>query len=288
MNYTFVPKSKGKGPKSWSFIDDELIYNGEKIDLLSMKKITHIFKPSKFTNGVISIVDKKNNAITLAYKLEDKEMAEEVLRILNSKISENNAEETSVINLDKKSIDEVSQVSSKISGKKSMKEIEEDLKKLPYIGTFGIKKEIKELPKIIDKDEVIHALTRGALNEHTWIILCTNKRIIFLDKGMLFGLNMDEIPLSKVNAISHTKGLLMGKIFITNGAREMYIEGVPNDTISHFVENARKQCDLIRDTELKSEPLFSVADELLKFKELLDCGAITQEEFDRKKQDLLK
>jgi hypothetical protein len=32
---------------------------------------------------------------------------------------------------------------------------------------------------------------------------------------------------------------------------------------------------------------FSVADELLKFKQLLDMGAITQEEFDRKKSELL-
>lgn len=31
----------------------------------------------------------------------------------------------------------------------------------------------------------------------------------------------------------------------------------------------------------------STADELLKYKELLDAGAITQEEFDRKKWDLL-
>ncbi|MBQ7203263.1 MAG: SHOCT domain-containing protein [Eubacterium sp.] len=33
---------------------------------------------------------------------------------------------------------------------------------------------------------------------------------------------------------------------------------------------------------------FSVADELLKFKQLLDMGAITQEEFDTKKSELLK
>lgn len=32
---------------------------------------------------------------------------------------------------------------------------------------------------------------------------------------------------------------------------------------------------------------FSVADELLKFKQLLDMGALTQEEFDAKKKELL-
>ncbi|WP_081963091.1 SHOCT domain-containing protein [Desulfosporosinus sp. HMP52] len=32
---------------------------------------------------------------------------------------------------------------------------------------------------------------------------------------------------------------------------------------------------------------FSVADKILKFKQLLDMGVLTQEEFDRKKQELL-
>ncbi len=32
---------------------------------------------------------------------------------------------------------------------------------------------------------------------------------------------------------------------------------------------------------------FSVADELIKYKELLDVGVISQEEFDKKKQQLL-
>lgn len=34
-------------------------------------------------------------------------------------------------------------------------------------------------------------------------------------------------------------------------------------------------------------PTFSVADEILKFKQLLDMGAITQEEYDTKKAELL-
>ena len=34
-------------------------------------------------------------------------------------------------------------------------------------------------------------------------------------------------------------------------------------------------------------PQISVADEILKFKNLLDMGAITQDEFDAKKKELL-
>lgn len=37
-----------------------------------------------------------------------------------------------------------------------------------------------------------------------------------------------------------------------------------------------------------SRPVVSVADELMKFKQLLDAGLITRDEFDRKKKELLK
>ena len=40
---------------------------------------------------------------------------------------------------------------------------------------------------------------------------------------------------------------------------------------------------MVRNTE---QP-FSVADEIMKFKKLLDMGAITQDEYDRKKAQLL-
>ncbi|MBO5333379.1 MAG: SHOCT domain-containing protein [Clostridia bacterium] len=40
-------------------------------------------------------------------------------------------------------------------------------------------------------------------------------------------------------------------------------------------------------TVATSQPAVSIADELKKFKELLDMGAITQEEFDAKKKELL-
>ena len=39
--------------------------------------------------------------------------------------------------------------------------------------------------------------------------------------------------------------------------------------------------------EQQQSEIKSVADEILKFKNLLDCGAITQEEFDKKKKELL-
>lgn len=49
----------------------------------------------------------------------------------------------------------------------------------------------------------------------------------------------------------------------------------------------KPQENKINEKTSQAQPSFSVADELKKFKELLDCGAISQEEFDAVKKQLL-
>ena len=82
----------------------------------------------------------------------------------------------------------------------------------------GTKKEVKELARIIKDNEIITYATSGWYDGHTWLVVSTTKRIILLDKGMLFGVNQVEIPLGKVNAVKYKKGLFMGEIEIWDGA----------------------------------------------------------------------
>ena len=48
-----------------------------------------------------------------------------------------------------------------------------------------------------------------------------------------------------------------------------------------FIEKKEKE------NSKQSNPSLSIADELMKFKQLLDAGVITQDEFEKKKRDLL-
>ena len=80
---------------------------------------------------------------------------------------------------------------------RTLKDIKEMLVKCGA-AIWGTKKEVKELPNIISDDEIITYATSGVYDGHTWLVISTNKRIIFLDKGMFFGVNQIEIPLSKV------------------------------------------------------------------------------------------
>lgn len=71
---------------------------------------------------------------------------------------------------------------------------------------------------------------------------------------------------------------------------------IPNDTINHFVDTINKQRESLQNelaikARANTTPTpthTSIADELLKFKQLLDIGAITEDEFNKKKSELLQ
>lgn len=77
----------------------------------------------------------------------------------------------------------------------------EKIREMDKVDSFGTKKEIKELPNILKDDEELIYITSGFNDGNTWLIACTDKRILFLDKGMIFGLKQKEIPLDKVHSI---------------------------------------------------------------------------------------
>lgn len=69
-------------------------------------------------------------------------------------------------------------------------------------------------------------------------------------------------------------------VTFTRSEREMALE------IKEFIENHKRNKNKPQE-HVTSDAQFSVADEILKFKQLLDMGVITQEEFDKKKKELL-
>lgn len=78
-------------------------------------------------------------------------------------------------------------------------------------------------------------------------------------------------------------------------------DGYSNDDFNRDYEDIRREIIDITDEVTEKEDMdkyentnvsrlneqFSVADEIIKFKQLLDAGVITQEEFDTKKSQLL-
>ena len=153
-----------------------------------------------------------------------------------------------------------------------------------------VKKEIKALPEVLDDTETIKYACSGVLDGHTWLVVCTNKRVIFLNKNMVFGMDQKEIPLTVINAVSYSKQFVSGTVSITNGANVTGIEKINAVAAPIMAKTIREQMAAIKSptqsqTVVQSTP--DVPDEIRKYKQLLDDNIITQEEFDAKKKELL-
>lgn len=171
----------------------------------------------------------------------------------------------------------------------TLAEVQEQIKSLGEINTFGTKKEIKSLPEILRDGENIKALTSGFYDGNTWLIVCTNYRLIFLDKGMIYGLRQVDIPLDKVNSIQCETGLIFATVVVWDGASKIKIENIAK---KHGKEFTNRVNDSLH--EYKNQPRqvvqtsnVDVASQLLKLAELKDKGVLTEDEFLAQKKKLL-
>ena len=92
-----------------------------------------------------------------------------------------------------------------------------------------------------------------------------------------------------MNGVSYSKGIVLGKISVMNGVTAVVIENVVKNTVE-IMSNAIKTCsDRYKKTlhNVSPENTSSSADEIIKLKELLDAGILTEEEFSAKKKQIL-
>jgi len=115
-------------------------------------------------------------------------------------------------------------------------------------------------------------------------ICVTDKRVY---GRTLFGKRVD-LPLDSISAVALTFFLFFGVSVSTSSGRITFVL-IPERNKVHkaisdlIIERQIKS----KETVIKQETSQSNADELKKYKDLLDSGIITQEEFEAKKKQLL-
>ena len=98
-----------------------------------------------------------------------------------------------------------------------------------------------------------------------------------------------DLPLDMISAVSTAK---LGGIAVSTSSGAIRFWGIKNNTeiheiISKLLLERQEKEKPVTTTTIKQEIPQSNADELQKYKNLLDNGTITQEEFDAKKKQLL-
>jgi Bacterial PH domain/Short C-terminal domain len=181
----------------------------------------------------------------------------------------------------------------------TMEEVKLQLENLDGVSKFLGKKEIKELPNILWEDENLEMLVQGFYVKGNGILVATNKRLIFIDKGMLYGLRVEDFPYDKISSIQYSTGMMLGKITIFTSGNKALIEQIDKGQVKHFAEYVRarisgtkEHASLQKDKPKETPEASNNTDEniivmLERLGKLKEQGILTEEEFSAKKKQLL-
>mgnify|MGYP000931086841 CR=1 FL=1 len=142
----------------------------------------------------------------------------------------------------------------------------------------------------LQSDEVVHMAFIGLHNfvsiskhDSNFAYVVTNKRIIFAQHRML-GDVVKSVVLDNINDITMSRGVAFGVLCIDT-IKEKFNVAVNKNQIQGLSD---KLHEVVFDLKSVGQTIDnSSADEILKYKQLLDSGIITEEEFKLKKKQLL-
>ena len=168
-------------------------------------------------------------------------------------------------------------------------EINSQINALETTHLFGVRPEIDYLPKLLTEDESVLGIAQAILDEKKWCLVLTYRRLIFLDKGLLWGLKQTEMPLSKISSVESETSFMYGQITILDGVQRMEIKRMRAKAVKPFVDALNQAIYNYTHVQQKqnSRPEYDLADLLVKLNDLRLQGILTNEEFNEQKRKLL-
>ena len=119
-------------------------------------------------------------------------------------------------------------------------------------------------------------------------ILCTNYRVLIMQKGLAYGNDIKQIALDKINTIDYHLSALYGTFQIIDGAgKEIKIKDVPKKEVVKLVKTIQEAINNYDNSNDSSNQSSNGINDLKQLKKLADQGIITQEEFEAKKKQIL-
>ena len=129
----------------------------------------------------------------------------------------------------------------------------------------------------------------GLINGFNCAFVITTERLIFSKKAVV-GSTLKSVTLKNINDTTIRKDLLHGYIQIDTTKEQINIV-VPKKCADNIYYCIHASLDWVgqfgASKSKENTTVYSAADEIAKFKSLLDNGAITHDEFEAKKRQLL-
>lgn len=169
-----------------------------------------------------------------------------------------------------------------------LEQVREQIKNLDGISKLYGRKEIKQLPAILWEDELIEKLIQGVYNNGQGILVATNKRLIFVDKGMFYGLRVEDFPYDKITSIQYKTGIIFGTITIFASGNKAEINNMIKDQTRNFGDYVRARISgSVDHASMVEKPSGDTIEQLERLAKLKDSGILSEQEFTDQKKKIL-
>lgn len=170
----------------------------------------------------------------------------------------------------------------------TLEEVQEQVGHLDGASRLLGRKEIKELPSVLWEDERIEQMVQGVYGEALGVLAATNKRLVFVDKGLL-RMRVEDFPYDRISSIEYKTGMMMGSIIIYASGNKSEIKHVAKDQCQGFANyvRARTTAPSAHASAPAPAATASPVDELERLAKLRDAGVLTDQEFEAEKQRVL-
>jgi hypothetical protein len=172
--------------------------------------------------------------------------------------------------------------------------IREEIEQYGKVSLWGVGKEIKNLAYKMDESEKILGVLRVFTSVTMAMLVATDKRLILMDNHMVYGTDHKDYAYLQISAVDYNTRMFFGKISVEDqaGHTETFDYALKGD-LRKFVnvvslKVAQVHARTSSGGEQQSQREQSVAEEIEKLWALVQKGILTKEEFDKKKNELLK
>jgi Bacterial PH domain/Short C-terminal domain len=150
-------------------------------------------------------------------------------------------------------------------------------------------REIKRLTEYLWEGEQVERMTTGTYGKGTGLVILSDRRLLFVQNGIM-SQTTEDFPLDKVSSIQWSSGMMFGTITVFASGNKAVITSVQKADGKEIVDLIRHR---LSDKTLQAAPAATggggqdVYEQLRKLGELHTAGVLTDEEFEKKKAELL-
>jgi Bacterial PH domain/Short C-terminal domain/Domain of unknown function (DUF4429) len=156
---------------------------------------------------------------------------------------------------------------------------------------MGGKRELKNLASHLLEGETVRFIAQGTYDHHQGILVLTDVRLLFLFHGIV-GQSKEDFPLRLISSVQTKSGLGTGELKVFVSGNHSIISGILKSDLEPLANAVRQgmaaQHGAAAQPQAATPPATDPYEALQKLASLRDAGILSSEEFEAKKQELLK